>query len=260
MTSQPFRPFLAALFLTATATVLQAQTDMVRGQDLKSKSGIVGGAGKDLATVPDKGPFVPNTFTGSFRLVTHRYLNGKEVPGGADLLYWSTPEHTSFAAATPANKALNERVLVDLKAGQQYILRSNAKGERFAEPSAKRTLAVAAAAAAPFTVELIDETRTIGEYECIKVLATSPEGTWTCWMVKDVPPAMKDMGRTLTTPEGLAAAQLAGLSGFVMEYDWKGTGGDAVHGAVSELVVGTVDGTLMTVEGCTLGPVTAPTN
>lgn len=243
----PLRITLPTVAFFALST-LNAQVDI--NQMIQERMAKQGGGSAHVAD--DNDPFVPNTFTGSFKLENHHFANGAERKDSPTTMrYWSTPEKTLVKMEMPDQKGQDMRTLTDLKEKWQYMLIDDGKGGRTAMKSRKKKVVMDEKSDVSKTdVTVTDETKVIDGHTCTKVISKSPEGTWTGWVAKDVPGAFQDMARTIRSGDPRMAASMSKLDGMVLEFEWLSADGkDTMHCYVRDLVVGKVDASVFSLDG-----------
>lgn len=245
---------LGALF----ALPLSAQTDIQQKmleRMQKNKSGNEAKA-PEVKVEDDNDPFIPNQFTGSFRMEMHQYKNGKEEKGSpVNMQYWSSPEMTLVEMAPDGKKQGTVRMLTDLKGKWNYMLMTDEKGEKTGMKSRKKKITVSGADEednTKFTVT--NETKVIEGHTCNKVIGTNDDGTWTAWIAKDIDVPFTDMSRSLAgnNARGKKATYPASkeLHGFPLEMEsLSADGKDRTVIHVRELKLGPVDPKVFSIEG-----------
>lgn len=219
-TTSPMKT-IVAIGLLAIAPALHAQVDM---------NAILQQQGLNMRMEDDNDPFVPNTFTGSFRMETHVFENGtekKESP--MNVRYWSSPELSMVQMAMPGQPGEGMKILTDHKGKWQYMLMADADGKRMAMKSKKKKMVMTGQAQdAPnpdIKVTVTKETKTIDGHVCTKVIGTSTKGTWTGWVAMKLTSPMKDIAKSMTTGDQDVAKEIGKLNGFPLEYEWVSADG-----------------------------------
>jgi len=231
-------PLLASLLLTSTAQVdmnalMQQQMGGVKIED-------------------DTSPFVPNSFRGSFRMENHMFTNGTEEKNSpTNMHYWSSSEKTLTKVEMPDAKGQDIRLMVDLKGKWQYMMMVDDKGKKTAMKSKKMKIVVKEDPALPEPeITVTDETKVIDGHTCTKVIVKSTEGTWTGWVAKDIPAPFGDMMRSVKTGDPGMTKRMSEMQGFPLEFEWADANGkDTMHCYMKDLVVGTVDEGIFSLEG-----------
>ena len=234
-------PFAAALIAIPAA----AQSDARQHPQGVTTSGNVG----QVQVEDDNDPFVPNAFTGSFRMEMHRYKNGVETGDAPmNMHYWSSPDMTLMSMAvenTKAGRGTEMKVLTDLKDKWNYMLMTDPKGTKTAMKSHKKkyTFGTHGKDAPDNQFTVTKETKMIDGHKCTKVIGTTADGTWTGWVAKDIAVPFGDVANNMD----LSAAQRGrqdwqGLSGFPLEYETADKDGKKTTQVfVKDLKIGDVD-------------------
>ncbi len=218
---------------------------------------LTGALSSTTASVPrsPSAPQATNAFTGSFRMETHLFRNGKEDRNSPmNLLYWSRPDMTLYQVMVPGQKE-TMRMLTDLRSDWTYTIVDDGQGNRTAMKMRMPDLAAMADDEAERgdkpTVTVTKETRTIEGHTCTKVIATSKEGTWTGWIAMGLKGPFADMARSLDQRAGQQS--LKGhphLEGFPLEFEWVPVKDqERVVCYVKDLVAGKVDDSLFDLSG-----------
>jgi hypothetical protein len=198
----------------------------------------------------DNSPFVPNSFTGSFRMEMHTYKGSAEDKNSPmNMFYWSTPEMTLHKMESPATKGQDLRILTDHKGKWTYTLMTDNKGRKTALKTRKKKITVKSGAAQAPAISVTDETKTIDGHLCRKVIATSAEGTWTGWVAQGLQSPFEDMARSVQQGDGGMRVPKE-ADGFPLEYEWVSADGkDRLTCRTHDLVIGKVDEAVFSLEG-----------
>lgn len=249
------------LFSLLSVLVASAQVDinkMIQDRMKQQDGGQPGSTGTPGGTTmqDDNDPFVPNEFSGSFRMEMHHYKNGEEAKHSpTNMLYWSTSDMTLMRNAAAEQQGQEMKILTDLKGKWTYTLMTDKKGKKTAMKSRKQKVTTATDARGnkkPPVITKTKETRVIEGRTCTKVIAVSEDGTWTGWMADDLKSPFLDMARNVGgSKQGgdeMSAAQ--DIDGMVLEFEWVTTDGVSRTTAfVRDLVVGKVDGSTFSLDG-----------
>lgn len=206
--------------------------------------------GEGISLVDDNDPFTPNTFIGSFRMETRLYRNNvEERTSPTTLRYWSSTDQVLTEAASPGNPAM--RSLVDLKGKWQYMLMPEGQGARMAMKMRKKKVVMANAGQEEEPrVDVTSETRTIDGHPCVKVVARSADGVWTGWVARDLQAPFADLQRVVGTGDPRLTRRMSEAQGFPLEFEWVDANGvDRVTCTVHDLVIGTVDAGVFSLDG-----------
>jgi GLPGLI family protein len=211
-----------------------------------------GSGGKEVRVEDDNDPYVPNSFTGSFRMENHLFKTGVEEKNSPTTLhYWSTAEMTLMKTELPDQKGQDMKMMTDLKGKWQYMLMTDNKGRKTAMKSRKKKVVVKddGKHAAP-EVKVTDETKVIDGHTCVKVTSTSAEGTWTGWVAKDLPSPFGDMLRNVKAGDPSMSKRMSELEGMTLEFEWVDANGkDSMRCYIKDVVVGKVDEGLFSLDG-----------
>jgi hypothetical protein len=206
--------------------------------------------GEGITVVDDTDPFTPNSFIGSFRMETRLYHNNvEERTSPTTLRYWSSADQVLTEAASPGNPAM--RSLVDLKGKWQYMLMPEGQGSRMAMKMRKKKVVLADPGQGEEPrVEITSETRTIDGHPCVKVIARSADGVWTGWVARDLRAPFADLQRVVGTGDPRLTQSMSEVQGFPLEFEWIDANGvDRVTCTVHDLVIGTVDAGVFSLDG-----------
>ncbi len=236
---------MRSLLFCATLTVAHCSAAQV-------PSGLPGSfpLGEGVTLVDDNDPFTPNRFIGSFRMETRLYRGQEEQRNSPTTLrYWSSPDHVLTEALTAGNPPM--RMLVDLKGKWQYMLIPEGQGARMAMKMRKKKVVMTDAGRTdPPSVEVTSETREIGGHRCVKVVSRSADGVWTGWVARDLPTPFADLQRVVGTGDPQLTQRMADIQGFPLEFEWvDANGNDRMVCTVRDVVVGTVDAGVFSLEG-----------
>lgn len=237
---------LPVLGFILLAPALHAQVDM---------NAILQQQGLNMRMEDDNDPFVPNTFTGSFRMETHLFENGAEKKDSPmNMRYWSSPEMSMVQMALPGQPGDGMKLLTDHKGKWQYMLMSDASGKRMAMKSKKKKMVMTGQAQdAPnpeVKVTVTKETKTIDGHLCTKVIGTSTKGTWTGWVAMKLTSPMKDLAKNVRMGDQDVAAEVGKLNGFPLEYEWLSADGkERVVCNVRELSIAAVEASTFRLDG-----------
>jgi GLPGLI family protein len=237
-----------ALLLTLALVATLTATAQINIGNMVPKAG----GGQNVSVEDDKSPFVPNSFIGSFRMENHLFKNGKEEKNSPTTLrYWSSAEMTLMKTELPDNKGQDMKMLTDLIGKWQYMLMTDDKGRRTAMKSRKKNIVVKDDGKHPEPeVKVTDETKVIDGHTCVKVVSTSTDGTWTGWVAKDLPAPFGDMLRNVKTGDPGMSKRMSELQGFPLEFEWVDANGkDTMHCYIKDVVVGTVDESVFSLDG-----------
>lgn len=209
-------------------------------------------AGQGMKMEDDNSPFVPNSFVGSFRMEMHMYRNGiEEKHSPTNMRYWSSTDMTLHQMVMPERKGQDMKVLTDLKGKWQYMLMTDDKGRRTAMKSRKKTMVMEERAQAPLPkVTVTGETREIEGHLCTKIVAISPEGTWTGWVAGDLKAPFEDMARNMRKESERMMKGANGIEGMPLEFEFVNAKGDEkLVCNFRELQMGAPDAGLFSLEG-----------
>lgn len=200
----------------------------------------------------DTDPFVPNMFSGSFRMEMHSYQGEAEQQNSPmDMHYWSIPEMTLVKTTAP-NIKLDVKMLTDLKGKWQYLLMTDDKGTLSAMKSPKKKIKMDEDLARNVPdVQVTDETKTIDGHLCNKVTSKSEKGLWTGWVTKEIDAPFADMMRQVHYQGQTDHSEvLTGAYGMPLEYEWVDANGkDRMVCYIRDLRIGEVDQKLFSLEG-----------
>ncbi len=206
--------------------------------------------GEGVTLVDDNDPYVPNTFTGSFRMETHLFRNGvEEKQSPMTLRYWSSTDKVLTEATTPGNPVM--RMLVDLKGKWQYMLMPEGQGARMAMKMRKKKVVLTAKDDAQDRpkVEVSNETRVIAGHSCKKVVARSADGVWTGWVASDLPAPFADLQRVAGAGEPRLARRMDQVKGFPLEFEWvDAQAAERMTCTLHDVVIGTVDNSVFSLD------------
>ncbi|HRD51219.1 MAG TPA: DUF4412 domain-containing protein [Flavobacteriales bacterium] len=195
----------------------------------------------------------PKAFTGSFRMEVHTFKNNKEDKHSpVNMRIWSREDMMLYELVMPGQQQ-QMRMLSDLRGNWSYTLIDNGQGSRTAMKMKRPEFSglVDDKKGEKPQITVTKETKVIEGHNCIKVIATSKEGTWTAWVATGLRSAFLDMARAM---DGQAAQQnrfaRTDVEGFPLEYEWAPASGDErVVCNIKELVVGKVDDKLFDLSG-----------
>ncbi len=239
-------PLVASLLcLPAAAQSDATQQQPENRRDRPTTSDNVG----QVKVEDDNDPFVPNTFTGSFRMEMHSFRNGVEDKDGPrSIQYWSSPDMTLISMPGMASKGgprTEMKVLTDLKGKWTYMLMQDPRGNKTAMKSRKKKISFADPVhekeQGKFTVT--DETKMIEGHLCKKVVGTTEDGTWTGWVAQDIALPFGDVANSMSiSPIRKNHQDWKGLEGFPLEFETvEKNGKDSVVVHVKDLHIGAVD-------------------
>lgn len=225
-----------------------------QGQGNSGGPGTGVGPGNGMHMQDDNDPFVPNTFTGSFRMEIHTYKGTEEMKGSPmNMRYWSKPDMTVVQMEMPEQRGQQMRTLTDLKGKWTYTLLVDDKGKKTAMKSRKKKVMMAPTpeGAKEPTVEWTGEKKTIEGRSCEKVIVTTDKGKWTGWVAKGVKAPFADMTRHVQQRGGGDHMRgMEKLDGMTMEYEWVPNDGvQRVMCTVHDLVEGKVDESTFSLDG-----------
>lgn len=245
-------PCLAVLTANAQIDINKMMQEKMAKQG--QGSGQPGGAGVKLED--DNDPFVPNEFTGSFRMEMHHYdgeLERKNSP--TNMYYWSTPDMTLMRNDAAEQPGQEMKILTDLKEKWTYTLMTDKNGKRTAMKSRKQkvtTTVDGSDAKKQPVITVTKETKVIEGYTCTKVTAVSETGTWTGWVSDEVKSPFLDMARNVGSGKKNGAQMETAklVAGTALEFEWVDADGKGRTTAfVRELVVGKLDASTFSLDG-----------
>lgn len=210
------------------------------------------GNSKGVSVEDDNEPFVPNTFTGSFRMENHLFKNGAEEKNSpTNMRYWSMAEKTMTKVEMPDSKGQEMRMLTDLKGKWQYMMMVDDKGKKTAMKSKKKKITMRDDGKKPAPeVTVTEETKVIDGHTCTKVIVKSTDGTWTGWVAKDMPAPFEDMMRNVKTGDPGMTKRMSEVQGFPLEFEWLDANGkDRMVCYMKDVVIGTVDESVFSLDG-----------
>lgn len=236
-----FTTSIAAVMLLC-ATPSMAQVDM--NAVLQQHAGI--------RMEPDKDPFVPNAFIGSFTMDMRFFENGKEsTDGPATSTIHSSADKFAFDTQVPQMKE-RVRTIIDQKEKWQYLLMDDGSGNRMAMKTRKmKVTREGEGNGNAADVQVTDETKMIDGHKCRKMIAKSEDGTWTGWMAQDIEIPFNSFMRGMQQQGGpMHNEALEGIHGFPLEYEWVSSDGkERMTCVIRDLVQGTVDEKAFSLEG-----------
>lgn len=198
-------------------------------------------------------PWKKNTFIGSFRLEALMYENGPEKPSSSmGMRYWSTSDRISWEVTSTAADGAPLRMISDLKAGLNYFLMTNSKGEKIAMKSARSEIdAKSISSDSHVEVTVAQETRTILGHLCTKIITTEEGRTWTGWVAKDLGSPFQDMAVGVGAKGiGPVVREHPELKGFALSYEWVDPkAGTRTVCDVHDLELGAVDPAIFSLDG-----------
>lgn len=203
----------------------------------------------------DNGPFVPNTFIGSFRMEMHNFKDGQEQPESpVDMHFWSSTDKTLTSFRTDKANGTEMKMMNDLKGKWSYIMMGTPNGQKTAMRSHKKKLVHTGEggdAAKGINFTETKETKTIDGHACTKVIGRSKDGVWTAWVAKDMPTPFGDLVRNMgQVRQAGAMQQWSGLKGFPLEMEMQDLGGnDKTVIYVKDIKEGPVDERLFSLDG-----------
>lgn len=229
-------------FAVVFATAGYAQVDMNK---IMSQHG--------MKAEDDKDPFVPNTFTGNFRMEVHHFTGAAENKDSPmNMHYWSSPEMVLVKMETKDTKGQDMKMLTDLKGKWQYMLVTDDKGAKTAMKSRKKKITVESATkpGSEPVVTMTDETRVIEGHACRKVIVKSDDGVWTGWVAEDIPAPFADMARTVQSGDPRMMERLSKITGCPLEYEWvDAKSKDRTVCYLRDVSVGKVDESVFSLDG-----------
>ncbi|MFT3885265.1 MAG: DUF4412 domain-containing protein [Flavobacteriales bacterium] len=244
------RLLLLSLSTAICCTTLTAQVGVE--QMTQERMARPGRGMEGLKVEDDNGPFVPNTFIGSFRMEMHRFKGNVEDKDVTNLHYWSSSDKTLSQLELPRTQGRTMKTLTDLKGKWSYTLVSDEKGKRTAMKSHKKKVTYTDEAGEKKPeITVTNETRTIEGHTCTKVIAKSENGLWTGWVTKDINIPFSDMIQGVSGPRrNDDARQWKDVQGFPLEYEWVyNNGTDKMVVYVKDLKPGPMENSVFSLDG-----------
>ncbi len=232
------------LLATLLCTTTYAQVDM---QDLLQQHLQQSG----ITIEDDNDPFSPNVFVGSFRMEMQRFENGKRDEAGTmDITFVNSADKTAITTTAPGRKE-TVRMVRDLRTKTEYMLMDDPDGGKMAlKTRMKKVTVTGGYADNAADLQVTDETKVIDGHTCVKVIVKDEGGTWTGWLAKDMEVPFTQMLRSMGKHDQMGAAQLEGVSGFPLEYEWvDATGEEKVICHIRDVKQGDVDEKAFSMEG-----------
>ena len=248
-------PVLLTTFALSTALTAQVDINKMIQERMKQQQTGQTGQPTSATMVDDNDPFVPNTFTGSFRMEMHFFKYGKEEKGSPNNMHYASSEDMTLMRSTSAERPGQEmKILTDLKGKWTYTLMDDGKGKKTAMKSKKQKFVGSDepdAAKKEQKITVTSETREINGYTCTKVIVESEDGTWTGWMAKGLKAPFTDMARNAGGSKKQSGQRVPkDVDGMPMEFEWVSADGtERMTSYVRDLEVGKVAPSTFSLDG-----------
>lgn len=209
-----------------------------------------GGSALDNVKIEDdNGPFVPNTFIGSFTMEMQNYENGKPSTDAPHVMhFWSSPDKTLMEFRSIPGKGAQMKMLTDLKEKWTCMMMTDGQGNKRAMKSHKKKITYTGDADMPH-ITVTKETKVIDGHTCTKVIGTSKEGTWTAWVAKDIDANLSDL-MGAGPMRGNESPEWKDVKGLPLEMEMADKDGHTtmvMH--ITDLKVGSVDPSVFSMDG-----------
>lgn len=207
--------------------------------------------GQNKVTVEEnKDPFVPLTFTGSYRMEVHSFKNGKEEKDSPmNLVMAFKPDGMAMVPNTGTKE--ETRMVFDLKGKLMYTLITDDQGQRTGIKMKMMKVNVEGSDAGTDSdtkVTRTNETKVIEGRTCRKYTYSDKEGSGEAWIAEDLKWDMMAVMKQMMGGKGSEAWQQTGMDGLMMENTWTSADGkekvvmhtrDVVQGKVNDALFST---------------------
>jgi hypothetical protein len=208
------------------------------------------GGQQKITIEENKDPFVPLTFTGSYRMEVHTYKSGKEEKDSpVNLLMAFKPD--AMAMEPNSGSKDQARMVFDLKGKLMYTLMTDDKGQRSGIKMKMMKMNVEGNEGGPTKdakVERTSETKVIDGRTCRKYTYSDVKGRGEAWVAEDVKWDMMTVLNEMLGGKGTEGWQRGGMGGLMMENTWNSADGkekvvmytrDVVQGKVNDALFST---------------------
>jgi hypothetical protein len=245
------RSFTLPLLVSLAAANLSAQSM----EELMRKAMEQQGSQEKLSVEENRDPYVPLTFTGSYRMEVHTYRNGMEGKDSpANVMMAFKPDGMAMVPNSAGKE--EARVVFDLKGRFMYTLMTDDKGQRSGIRMKMMKLTMeggADDAAKDARVERTEATRVIDGIGCRKYLYSDRKGSGEAWVAEDVRWDMMTVLNQMLGGKGTEGWQRGGMGGLMMENTWHSAdGNEKVVMYTRDLVQGRVNGSLFSTTDYTI--------
>jgi hypothetical protein len=245
------RSITLPLLVWLTAANLSAQSM----EELMRKAMEQQGSEQKLSVEENRDPFVPLTFTGSYRMEVHTYRNGKEENDSpANVMMAFKPDGMAMVPNSAGKE--EARVVFDLKGRFMYTLMTDDNGQRSGIRMKMMKMTVEGGTAGPAKdakMERTNETRVIDGVACRKYVYSDPKGRGEAWVAEDVKWDMMSVLNEMLGGKGTEGWQRGGMGGLMMENTWHSAdGNEKVVMYTRDLVQGRVNGSLFSTTDYTI--------